>query len=348
MESNDQDHIESMNSPLELIWNWAYEIEHSRLEDLYRKAKRDQWDADVQLDWSAPVDPAAKILDRERTGIMRMKFFERLSKSQLETFNAKNAAWILSQLLHGEQGALMVAGTLIAAVPDFEAKLYVASQAMDEARHVEVFRRYIRKLDKIYPIQPVLKALLKDIMETPYWQAKTVGMQVILEGLALGTFINVGAETGCKLLRELLSYVTKDEARHVAFGSIYLGTAIAEMEEDPRRAVEDFALEATRKIVAMRRGMQGFAGFDAVLIDSSIDPDDFLAAMQQEVADGLKLQSAPGSVHTFRGLIMPGIVRAGLVSDRVRPGYEEANIRVFSDTAVLERLEDLGESAFAG
>ncbi len=347
MAPNDRDHTESMNSPLELIWDWAYEIEHSRLEDLYRKAKRDQWNADVELDWSAPVDPAGRILDRERSGILRMKFFERLSKSQLETFNAKNSAWTLSQLLHGEQGALMVAGSLIAAVPDHEAKLYVASQAMDEARHVEVFTRYIRKLDDIYPIQPVLKALLKDIMETPLWQAKTVGMQVILEGLALGTFINVRAETGCKLLRDLLTYVTKDEARHVAFGSIYLGTSIAEMDGDRRRSVEDFALEATRKVVSMRRSMQGFAGFDAVLRESDIDPDDFLLAMRREVADGLQLRSAPGSVHTFRGLIMPGIVRAGLVSDRVRPGYAEADIRVFSDTQILERLEDLGENAFA-
>jgi len=170
-------------------------------------------------------------------------------------------------------------------------------------------------------------------------------MQIILEGLALGTFINVRAATGCELLRQLLGYVTKDEARHVAFGNIYLTARIADMDPEARQAVEDFALEATKKVVGMRRGMEGFEGFDEVLRESDIDPDDFLEALYSEVADGLKLSAAPGTVHTFKGLIMPGIVRAGLVTDRVRGAYEAANIRIFSETAVLEEFEDSGQVA---
>jgi hypothetical protein len=334
---------ERVESPLEVIWDWSYEIEHTKLEELYTKAKRDQWNADVEVDWSRDVDPGGKILDQERMALLNLEFFRRFSKSQIEAFNAHNSAWILSQLLHGEQGALMVAGELVAAVPDYEAKLYVASQAMDEARHVEVFGRYIRKLDKIYPVQPILHEILTAIMETPFWQAKTVGMQVILEGLALGTFINVRAATGCELLREMLEYVTKDEARHVAFGNVYLTESIGDMHPDDRAQVEDFALMATKKIVSMKRGMEGFAGFDQVLRDTGIEPNDFLLALRTEVAGGFKLQSAPGSVHTFKGLIMPGIVRAGLVSDRVRAGYDAAEIAVFSDTAILEEFEDTGD-----
>jgi hypothetical protein len=334
---------EAMASPLELIWDWSYAIEHERLEELYIKAKRDQWNADVEIDWSLPVDPGGKILDEERMALLRLQFFSRFSKSERETFNAHYSAWILSQLLHGEQGALMVAGELVAAVPDYEAKLYAASQGMDEARHVEVFGRYIRKLDKIYPVQPTLKAILVEIMETPYWQAKTVGMQVILEGLALGTFINVRAATGCDLLRQLLGYVTKDEARHVAFGNLYLSTAIGDMEPDARREVEDFALRVTKKAVAMRRGMEGMDGFDAVLRECGIDPTDFVRAVVEEVKAGFKLNATPGSVHTFKGLILPGIVRAGLVSDRVRPGYEQADIKLFSDTSLLEQFEQTGD-----
>jgi hypothetical protein len=110
-----------------------------------------------------------------------------------------------------------------------------------------------------------------------------VGMQVILEGLALGSFINVRAATACDLLREMLAYVTKDEARHVAFGNIYLADAVAEMHADDRAAVEDFALEVTRKIVSMRMGLEGFAGFDDVLRESNIDPNDFLKALHAEV-----------------------------------------------------------------
>jgi hypothetical protein len=334
---------EAMASPLELIWDWAYQIEHERLEELYKKAKRDQWNADVEIDWSLPVDPGGKILDEERMAFLHLEFFKQFSKSQREQFNAHYSAWILSQLLHGEQGALMVAGELIAAVPDYEAKLYSASQAMDEARHMEVFGRYIRKLDKIYPVQPTLKAILREIMETPYWQAKTVGMQVILEGLALGTFINVRASTGCELLRQLLAYVTKDEARHVAFGNLYLTTAIAEMAPDARRDVEDFALRVTKKAVALRRGLEGMEGFDEVLRECGIDPGDFVRAVVQEVKNGFQLHATPGSVHTFKGLILPGIVRAGLVSERVRPAYDEANIKLFSDTSLLEQFEHTGD-----
>src|SRR6516165_3243011 len=203
---------EKMRLPIEASWDWSCEVEQDKIGDLYAKAKRDQWDADVAIDWSTPVDPGGKILDGERMAFLQLGFFKKLDKKQIEIFNAHYSAWILSQLLHGEQGALMVAGALVAAVPDYDAKLYVASQAMDEARHVEVFGRYIRKLDKIYPAQPTLKSILKEIMETPFWQAKTVGMPLILEGLALCPSINVRASTGCTLLRQLLAYVTKDVA----------------------------------------------------------------------------------------------------------------------------------------
>jgi len=334
---------ENMRSTLTACWDWSYSDGNPRLGDLYAKAKRDQWNADVVIDWSIPVDPGGSILDGERMTFLKLAFFQRLAKSQLETFNAHYSAWILSQLLHGEQGALMVAGELAACAPDHEAKLYVGSQAMDEARHVEVFARYIRRLDKIYPPQQTLKSVLTDIMEAPHWQSKMVGMQVILEGLALGTFINVRGATGCELLRSLLGYVTRDEARHVAFGNIYLTTEIARMHADERAAVEDFACEATRKTVSMRRGMEGMAGFDQVLMDSGLDPNDFLAALHAEVAAGFRLTGTPGTVHTLKSLIVPGIVRAGLVSDRVKPAYEAAGIKLFSDTRILEEFEDSGE-----
>jgi hypothetical protein len=336
---------ELMHSPIDAVWDWSYLIGQAKLEQLYAKAKQAQWNADVAIDWTLPVDPGGKLLDSERVAILKLDFFKRSSPTQLETFNAHHSAWILSQLLHGEQGALMVAGELVAQVPDYEAKLYVASQAMDEARHVEVFARYIRKLDKIYPAQKTLKSILTDIMQTRHWQAKTVGMQVILEGLALGTFINVRAATGCGLLRSLLGYVTSDEARHVAFGNLYLTDEVAALHPDDRVEVEDFAFSAMSKLVAMRRGLEGMDGFDQVLIDSGYDPSDFLKALHSEIATGFKITTPPGSVHTMKGLILPGIVRAGLVSDRVRARYEASGIRLFSDTAVLEQFERTGDVA---
>jgi hypothetical protein len=129
----------------------------------------------------------------------------------------------------------------------------------------------------------------------------------------------------------------------VAFGNLYLTSEVSKMHADERAAVEDFACAATQKTVSMRRGMEAMAGFDQVLVDSGLDPTDFLAALHAEVAAGFKLSATPGSVHTVRSLILPGIIRAGLVSDRVRPSYEGAGIKLFSDTRVLEEFEDSGE-----
>jgi hypothetical protein len=335
---------ESMSSPLVATWDWSYGVEKTKLDELYAKAKRDQWNAEVAIDWSTPVDPGGKILDSDRMPFLKLGLMQRLDKKTLEAFNAHFSAWILSQLLHGEQGALMVAGELAACAPDHAAKLYVGSQVMDEARHVEVFAKYIRRLDKIYPPQPAFKSVLTDVMQAPHWQSKMVGMQVILEGFALGTFLNLRAATGCSLLRSLLGYVTKDEARHVAFGHVYLKTEIARMHPDERAIVEDFACEATRQIVAIRRGGDTMAGgFDQVLMDSGIDPADLFAAVQAEVANGFKPPATTGNVHTVKSLIMPGVIRAGLVSDRIKPVYEAAGIKLFSDTQVLEEFEDSGE-----
>ncbi len=335
----------SMTSPLEVLWDWGYEIEQDKLDKLYEKAKRDQWNASVDIDWSVGVDPGGKILDESRMAFLQLDFFKKLSASQREDLNAHYSAYILSQILHGEQGALMVAGQLVSEVPDYEAKLYSASQAMDEARHVEVFGKYIRKLDKIYPVTEPLYEILQEILEAEKWQAKTVGMQVMIEGLALASFINVRASTGCSLLRQLLEYVTKDEARHVAFGNLYLTESISQMHPDDRAEIEDFTLMMTRKFLAWRRGPDGMKGFEWVLEDVGIDPADFVAALHVELSNGFKMDATPGSVHSFRGLIMPGIIRAGLVSDRVRPGYEEAKIKLFSDVTLLEELEASGQVA---
>jgi hypothetical protein len=132
---------------------------------------------------------------------LQLKFFERLYRSQREEFNAHYSAWILRQLLHGEQGALMVAAQLVDAVPDLDAKMCAAAQVIDEARHVEAFRRYITKLDRIYPIDPTLERLLRAVMEHDRWEPKYTGMQIITEGLAIAAFRFMHAQTGDDLLR---------------------------------------------------------------------------------------------------------------------------------------------------
>ena len=133
---------------------------------------------------------------------------------------------MLSNFLHGEQGALMVAAQLVNAVPHMDGKFYAATQTLDEARHVEVFAAYIRKLDEVYPIAPGLKQLLDNVLAADDWKKKAVGMQVVAEGLALYSFRDMRNQTEEPLLKKLLTYVSRDEARHTGYGVKYLSAVV--------------------------------------------------------------------------------------------------------------------------
>ena len=334
--------LESLSSPMEICWNWSYEIDIDKLRRLYSMAKRDQWDAEQEINWDREVDASADIVGADRMPIKSTKFWTKLSKSQQESFAAHNAAFMLSQFLHGEQGALMVSAALVHAVPDYEAKLYAATQAMDEARHVEVFDRYIKKLDKIYPIDTFLKELLDDTLTHPHWAGMLIGMQMIVEGLALGSFLNMSQAATEPLFKELIDYVIKDESRHVAYGNVYVKEAVADMHPDDREELEDFAFNSLAKMRKARFGGGGQSMVYAqVLQDCEIDPKDFMNAMMSEYMEGWRPKALPGQVHTFKDVMMPQLVQAGLVgSDRIRKKYQDAKVQMFDETNVLTELQD--------
>ena len=158
------------------------------------------------------------------------------------------ATFTLSQVLHGEQAALMVCGQLVNVVPDLDGKFAAAVQVMDEARHVEVFARYLDKVGHRYPIDPDLQAIVAQILAETDWEAKCVGMQVILESVALGFF-----RSGTEMAREpvLASFIGKvheDEARHVAYGVLSLEARVPNLPDDARRRLEDLAYESVLRI----------------------------------------------------------------------------------------------------
>ncbi len=333
--------MEKLTSPMEIVWQWQYEIDIDKLRRLYTMAKEDQWNADKEINWDRKIDPSADVLDAERMPVKTTKFWKTLSKSQQESFGAHNAAYMLSQFLHGEQGALMVAAALVHAVPDYEAKLYAATQAMDEARHVEVFDRYIKKLDKIYPIEHFLKTVLDKTLTQQHWVGMLAGMQMIVEGLALGSFVNMHEATNEPLFKDMLGYVIKDEARHVAYGNVYVKETVSQMHPDDLVPVEDFAFEA---VTTMRTARYGGGAqsrvYDQVMIDSGIEPKDFMNAMMKEYMEGWRPKALPGQVHTFKDLMMPQLVRAGLVSsDRIRDKYAKAQVKMFDDVSILKQIE---------
>jgi hypothetical protein len=332
--------------PMEVCWQFDYEIGIEKLRTLYSKSKRLQWDAERDIDWDQAIDPSKPIVDEGRFGFDRIPFMQRLSARQRESFTAHVSAHRLSQFLHGEQGALMVAAALVHAVPDYEGKLYAATQTMDEARHVEVFERYIRKLAAVYPMSPPLKRVIDATLQADHWVKIAIGMNMVVEGLALGAFHNMRRATSCNLLRQVIEYVLRDEARHVAFGNVYVQDAISRMHPDEREDAAGFAFQAIKLMSDATGGpggtgrMEPDPGFRDALVRSEIDPGDFVRGLIEARELGLKSDQQPGTIHSFRDLMLPALVRVGAVTDRTRALFAEAGIQVHDDAHVLESLED--------
>ncbi len=335
-----------LNAPMDIAWQFDYAIGQDKLKNLYSKAKQRQWDGEEKLDWSIEIDPSKPIIDERQNEFQKLRFFQKMSKSQQEKLTAHATCQLLSQFLHGEQGALMTAAAVTHAVPDYEAKLYSASQTMDEARHVEVYERYINKLAMAYPISPWLKDVIDATLQADHYAKIMVGMNMVVEGLALGAFHNMRKQTTCPLLRDLTEYVLQDESRHVAFGHLYLERTIADMHQDEREDVAQFAFEAIRGMSDAMGGFDGKGpqqpdpGFQQMLENNDVSLEEFIKDAIEAGMQGIDGEAPPGQIHSFKDLMMPALVRVGAVTDRTRELYAEANIPIWEDTSILESMED--------
>jgi hypothetical protein len=231
-------------------------------------------------------------------------------------------------------------------VPDYEGKLYAATQTMDEARHVEVYERYIRKLAIVYPLGEWLKKLIDETLTANHWVKIAIGMNMVVEGLALGSFHNMRRATGCKLLRSIVEGVLRDESRHVAFGNVYVGQTIAAMTPDEREDVAEFTLGVIRGMWRMQRrgGGGGIFAFDPnmmkVIQNAGIDPADMVRGIMEAREQGIRGDVPTGQVYAFKDLMMPALFRVGAITPRTRAIMEQEGIKLFEDASVLESLED--------
>ncbi|MDH5674342.1 MAG: ferritin-like domain-containing protein [Myxococcales bacterium] len=336
------DTTDVLKAPMEVCWQFSYDIDQEELSKLYSKAKKFQWNAESDMNWDYEIDPSRPLIDEDRFGLSAVPFVQSLPKSQQEALRAHIAAYQLSQFLHGEQGALMTAAALTHAVPDYEGKLYAATQTMDEARHVEVYDRYIKKLAMIYPMGEWLKKLIDITLTADHWVKIAIGMNMVVEGLALGSFHNMRNVTGCELLKEILHYVMRDEARHVAFGGFYVGKTIEQMHEDDREDVAEFAFEALKLMRGskIRSGPQFDGGFLQVLQAVNIDPADLVKGVMEARQQGVKVKPPSDQVHAFKHLMMPALFRVGAITPRTREKLVEAEIPIWEDRSVLESMEE--------
>jgi len=243
------------NAPL--YFTWDYERSRPGLSKLYEKAKTSQWNGTTDLPWDTEVDQEHVARDLMANSIERFKELQELPGSPLKNFGEKEwvqvgmemQTWQLSQFLHGEQGALMCTGMITATTPWIDAKYYAATQVMDEARHVEVFARYLdEKLQGTYPMNPNLGTLIDDTLSDSEWDITYLGMQIMIEGLALAAFGAIHMVTTEPLLKQLLRYVMSDEARHVAFGVLSLQEYYQQLSASELKYRQEFALEAATRL----------------------------------------------------------------------------------------------------
>lgn len=341
-----------LDTAMKVVYQWNYDPEMEELRRLYCKATESQWIAERDIDWDRPID-------RERFGstplgaaipIEKTSYWKSLDEETVWELARRTAAFRLSNFLHGEQGALMVAAQLVNAVPHTDAKFYAATQTMDEARHVEVFARYINKLDEVRPIAKPLKDVLDETLRTDDWLKKLVGMQIVVEGLALYSFREMRNITEEPLLKELLTYVARDEARHHAYGVQYVSRCVPELDDAKRTELEDFALEASRTLIDSRNQQTFFTEALKIWTELGVDAGALLKSLHEE-RDELTLGMKPGRrLGPITGFVIPTLRRCGLLSERVATHYHDflkenlgANLVGETVQEFLEVVPDLPE-----
>jgi len=270
-------HIVEDNCPAEFTWNYD-KGERPKLDKLYEKAKRSQWNGATDLPWDTEVDQERAAVEAYRSGATGPLSNPALDLSgtplalwgetEWVELNMNYQNWLLSQFLHGEQGALLCTAKIVETVPWIDAKYYAATQVMDEARHVEVFSRYLdTKLSGHFQMNGHLGLLLDDIIADSRWDMTYLGMQIMVEGLALAAFGFMHMTTEDPLLKQLLRYVMADEARHVAFGVLSLQELYPQMTQAEIRERQEFAFEAA---VRMRDRMQAQEVWDRMGIAPNV------------------------------------------------------------------------------
>ncbi len=328
-DSHTEDDLEKILTSFDSNYVWNYGTVKEGLRDLYEKAKREQWNSVTQLDWATDVDPEAELVPPQFNPLADYAPAQKLNDREVVRLRHAMLSNQLSQFLHGEQGALIVASQLVASVPWMDAKYYAASQTMDEARHVEVFSNYVNdKLEWEFPINPNLKELLDATITDSRWDFKFLGMQIIIEGLAMAAFGSLWKAANEPLLKEMLRYVMKDESRHVAFGVLALRDYYADLPAIEMRDREDFIIYACE---LMRDRLVG----------SEIA--NVMGWPVEEVQRAF-LDSATGKM--FRSMlfmrIVPNLRKLGLITPRVREAFERLEIIQFEHLAPEAQDRELG------
>ncbi len=298
---------------------WEYEDGRTKLLNLYEKGKKMQWNAQERIDWSQDLDPEnPEGLPDEIIPIFGTPIWDRLTTQERANVRRHFQAWQTSQFMHGEQGALICTGKIVQQVPQMDAKFYAATQVVDEARHVEAFSRLLHeKFDLTYPINPPLKALLDDVLSDSRWDMTYLGMQVLIEGVALAAFGLIRDQAQNQLAASVNAYVMQDEARHVAFGRLALRDYYPELSDKERDEREEFAVDA------------------CYLLRDRFKAEEVWETLGLPVDECAAITEHSETLRTFRSLlftrIVPTMKDIGLFGPRIQKAYADMGILGFQD-----------------
>ncbi len=228
------------------MFDFDYTAGRDQLLRLYDKGTRRQWIASDRLDWDLPVDPERPVgMPDEVHPLFGTQWWEKMTPAERNAAHRHLEAWRFSQFMHGEQGALICTAKIVQTVPDIDSKFYAATQVIDEARHVEVYSRYLHnKVQLVYPLNQNLASLLDDTIRDSRWDMTYLGMQVLIEGLALAAFGVIRNMATEPLGKALNAYVMQDEARHVTFGRLALRDYYPQLTQAERDDREEFCVDA--------------------------------------------------------------------------------------------------------
>jgi hypothetical protein len=311
------DHLD-IASPATTVFDFDYTDGREQLLRLYDKGTRRQWIGSDRLDWSHEVDPDNPVgWPDEIIPIYGTEWWDKMTEAERGNLRRNVEAWRFSQFMHGEQGALMCAAKIVQTVPDIDSKFYAATQVIDEARHVEVYSRYLHeKIQLVYPLNPHLEALLNDVIADARWDMTYLGMQVIIEGLALAAFGVIRNLATDPLARALNAYVMQDEARHVTFGRLALRDYYPQLTDAERDEREEFCVDAC---YLMRDRFLGEEIWPRV-------------GLPPEVGEYIEHSEVMRNFRSFLFLrIVPILKDIGLWGPRVRGAFEDMGVLEFGD-----------------
>ena len=321
------EHDWGVDSPITTLFDFDYTDGRDQLLRLYDKGTRRQWIASDRIDWSEELDPTNPCgMPDEIVPIFDTPWWNKMNDADKGEVRRHLEAWRFSQFMHGEQGALICTAKIVQTVPDIDSKFYAATQVIDEARHVEVYSRFLHeKIQLVYPLNQNLRSLLDDVISDSRWDMTYLGMQVLIEGLALAAFGLLRNTAQAPLAKAVNAYVMQDEARHVMFGRLALRDYYPQLTQAERDEREEFCVDACYR---MRDRFLGEEVWSTLGLPAEV----------AKYVDESELQ------RQFRGFlfmrIVPILRDIGLWGDKIQKAFADMGVLAFADSDIDEAMAE--------